>query len=33
MPRKVYEESESVTLQDAGLFPRAMVQIKELQDD
>lgn len=32
MPRKVFEESVEVTLQQAGLFPRAIVQIKEITE-
>jgi hypothetical protein len=32
MPRKVFEESDTVTLQQAGLFPRAIVQIKEITE-
>jgi hypothetical protein len=32
MPRKVFVDSEETTLQKAGLFPRAIITIKELVD-
>ena len=32
MPRKVFEDSQETTLEEAGLFPRAMVQIQECTD-
>ena len=32
MPRKVFEEDASKTVDDAGLFPRALLQIQEITE-
>lgn len=33
MPRKVFEESEAVTLEQASIYPRALIQIQEIEEE